>query len=112
MLTNLKKKKAVKKKVTVTKRRKVSSEISQEKNIERMYTTTQENSVKARKDNKLGSSVRSDIAKTVLSTEWNLNTKKAASFCRRILLSIIRVDLDGTLAFRNTARHPYLISEK
>jgi hypothetical protein len=41
--------------------------------------------VKARKDNKLGSSVSSDIGKIVLSTAWNLKTNEAASFLWRTL---------------------------
>ena len=40
---------------------------------------------RARKENKLGKSVRNDKVKTVLSTEWNLKTSKATSFLWKIL---------------------------
>ena len=67
---------------------------------------------RARKENKLGKSVRNDIVKTVLSTEWNLKTSKATSFLWKILLSIIRTDLGGTLAFGHLLRHALLLFEK
>jgi hypothetical protein len=66
----------------------------------------------AKKDDKLGKSVENDIVKTFLRTEWNLKISEVTSFCWRILLSIIRMNLDGTLAFENSPRHALLVREK